>query len=144
MFYKQKKMLEYIYGFNQNIPKEIYLKHLKEKTLLSILNQVPVKKGDVFFLPAGKVHAIGGKILLAEIQQASDITYRIYDWDRVDQNGKERKLHTEFALKAINFQKSTNKRIDYHPKNTPTTPIISCPYFNTSLITVEKNSRKKL
>ncbi len=132
-----EKNARIIYGFNQKISKETYLKHLKEKTLLSILNQVPVKKGNVFFLPAGKVHAIGGKILLAEIQQASDITYRIYDWDRVNKNGKKRELHTKLALQAIDFQKSTNKEIDYHPQNTPTTPIVSCPYFNTSLITIE-------
>jgi mannose-6-phosphate isomerase len=92
-----------ISGFKNKIHKSDYLMHLKNKTLKEILNFEPVSGGDVFYIPAGHVHAIGPGILLAEIQQSSDVTYRIYDWDRFDAAGITRELHTDLALDAINF-----------------------------------------
>ena len=90
-------------GFNNEINEAIYLEHLKKNTLDEILNFEKVKAGDVFFLPAGRVHYIGKGVCLAEIQQTSDITYRIYDFDRKDDKGNTRELHTEQALAAIDY-----------------------------------------
>jgi len=90
-----------VVGFKKNSNKEEYVKHLENKTLMDILNDDKVQQGDVYFIPTGRVHAIGGGVMLAEIQQTSDITYRIYDWDRPDQNGNYRELHTDLALDAI-------------------------------------------
>ncbi|HLV41493.1 MAG TPA: type I phosphomannose isomerase catalytic subunit, partial [Brumimicrobium sp.] len=92
-----------IVGFNQEMTSETYLKHLNEKTLTSILNFDRVKKGDAYFIDVGRIHAIGAGVLLAEIQQTSDITYRVYDWDRVDDKGQSRELHNNLAIDAFNF-----------------------------------------
>ena len=99
-----------IVGFKEDSSREEYLHHIENKKLISLLNEVPVKKGDVFFLETGTIHAIGAGIVIAEIQQTSDVTYRIYDWDRVDANGNERELHTEFALDAINYKTTFTKK----------------------------------
>jgi len=88
-------------GFNQQVDQEKYLEKLEKTELTDILNFEEVTAGDVFFIPAGRVHAIGRGILLAEIQQTSDITYRIYDYDRRDDKGNPRELHTDLALDAI-------------------------------------------
>ncbi len=124
--------------------KDTYLKHLENKTLKEILNFEKVKAGDVFFTPSGRVHAVGAGILLAEIQQTSDITYRIYDWDRVDDKGNPREMHTELALDAIDFK--------FYGKYTA--PIISsllnqtmgiadCKYFTTGLLYFDKPVEKE-
>src|SRR5690606_38724822 len=81
-----------ILGFKNDSSSEEYLEHLENKSLPSVLQEYYVKKGDVFFIETGTIHAIGGGVLLAEIQQTSDITYRVYDWDRVDEQGKAREL----------------------------------------------------
>ncbi|MBA4154185.1 type I phosphomannose isomerase catalytic subunit [Flavobacterium sp.] len=122
-----------IIGFKEDTNQADYLSHLKNKSLLTILNEIPVKKGDVFLLETGTVHAIGGGILLAEIQQTSDITYRVYDWDRVDSNGKGRELHTELALEAINFQTVSAKK-EYTTIENKTISVVDCPYFKTNII----------
>ena len=93
-----------VVGFKDKTNKQDYQEHIKNKTLVAILNETPVEKGDAFFLETGTVHAIGAGVLIAEIQQTSDITYRLYDWDRVDANGVGRELHTDLALDAINFE----------------------------------------
>src|SRR5207244_9473667 len=90
-------------GFNQQVGPELYLEKLRDGRLDDILNREPVAAGDVFFLPAGRVHTLGKGLLVAEIQQASDITYRIYDFDRVDSSGGKRALHTGQALAALDF-----------------------------------------
>jgi mannose-6-phosphate isomerase len=92
-----------IVGFNQEMDREKYLKALNDKKLKDIMNFEKVAPGDVFFMPAGRVHAIGKDILLAEIQQTSDLTYRIYDWERVGADGNLREIHTELALDAIDY-----------------------------------------
>lgn len=90
------------YGFKKEIDKEEFAKRIKEDTLLEVLNEVPVKKGDVFFIEAGTIHAIGKDIVIAEIQQNSNVTYRVYDYGRVDKDGKQRDLHIEKALAVTN------------------------------------------
>jgi mannose-6-phosphate isomerase len=127
-----------ISGFNKQISKEDYVDHLKNKTLKQILNSTPVSSGDVFFIPAGRVHAIGAGILLAEIQQTSDITYRIYDWDRVDTQGKPRELHTELALDAIDYANMNEAKSSYPDKTNSVVNMVKSNYFTTNKIKFDK------
>lgn len=125
-----------IVGFQEKSSKEEYLQKLEEKSLLSILKEVPVKKGDVFFLETGTIHAIGAGIVIAEIQQTSDITYRVYDWDRVDAAGKSRELHIELALDAINYNTTETKK-EYTITANVSNEMVNCPYFITSYLPVQ-------
>lgn len=120
-----------IVGFKKKSSPEEYLEHLKNKNLIEILNEVKVKKGDVFFLETGTIHAIGAGIVIAEIQQTSDITYRIYDWDRVDAEGKSRELHIEQALEAMNYNTTDTQKQYTTVPNTGNT-MVDCPYFTTN------------
>jgi len=123
-----------IVGFNQKMTSEKYLKHLEDKTLTDILNFDTVKTGDAYFIDVGRVHAIGAGVLLAEIQQTSDITYRVYDWDRVDDKGNERELHNDLALDAFDFEMENNFRIDYRKAKNTSNPMVDCPYFTTNFL----------
>ncbi len=138
-----EKGAELISGFNQKVDKDTYLKHLQNKTLRTILNVEKVLKDDVFYMPAGRVHAIGPGILLAEIQQTSDTTYRIYDWDRKDENGKSRELHIDEALDAIDFNFYNEYKTNYLKKINKTNKVIESQFFTTNYIhlnaPVEKN-----
>lgn len=131
-----------IVGFNQPLTPEKYSNHLKSKTLSHTLNFEKVENGDAYFIEAGRVHAIGGGVLLAEIQQTSDITYRIYDWDRVDSDGNKRELHSDLALDAINFDMPDNFRVNYSREENKSNKMISCPYFNTNFLKVSKSLHK--
>ncbi|SEA71901.1 type I phosphomannose isomerase catalytic subunit [Bizionia paragorgiae] len=126
-----------IVGFNQKVDKALFQKHVKDKTLTQILNTESVKEGDAYFIGVGRVHAIGAGVMLAEIQQTSDITYRIYDWDRVDEQGKPRELHTEWALEAIDFNMSNDFKLPYSKSKNETNRIVSCSYFTTNYIHLE-------
>ena len=132
-----------VVGFNDKINKKDYLEQIENKTLVTILNETPVKKGDAFFLETGTVHAIGAGVLIAEIQQTSDITYRLYDWDRVDANGVGRELHTDLALDAINFE-TTNTKVNYEAAKNKSVTIVECPFFKTNILQIsEKYNWKK-
>lgn len=122
-----------IIGFAEKSSSEQYLEKLKNKELLSILKEEKVQKGDVFFLETGTVHAIGKGIVLAEIQQTSDITYRIYDWDRTDNNGKPRELHLDLALDAINYN-PTQTRKPYSKEENKTNTVVESKYFSVNFI----------
>ncbi|MGE4348080.1 MAG: type I phosphomannose isomerase catalytic subunit [Flavobacteriaceae bacterium] len=122
-----------IIGFREKSSSEEYLEKLKNKELLSILKEEKAVKGDVFFLETGTVHAIGSGIVLAEIQQTSDITYRIYDWDRVDDKGNSRELHLDLALDAINYN-PTQTKIDYSKTENKQNTIVESNYFITNFI----------
>ena len=125
-----------IVGFKEDSSKEEYLKHLNDKTLLSILDTVEAKPGDVFFLETGTVHAIGAGLVIAEIQQTSDITYRLYDFDRKDAQGNTRELHVDLALDAINYNKvDTQKK--YETKTNTSNVVVDCPYFTTNFLPLE-------
>ncbi|MEG2103156.1 MAG: type I phosphomannose isomerase catalytic subunit [Flavobacterium sp.] len=128
-----------IVGFKENSSKEEYLKHLKDNTLVSILDNVKAKAGDVFFLETGTVHAIGAGLVVAEIQQTSDITYRLYDFDRVDAQGNKRELHVDLALDAINYNK-VNTQKEYDSKTNTSNVVVDCPYFTTNFIPLESNT----
>lgn len=127
-----------VVGFKSKINKEDYLSHLKNNTLVDILNQTPVQKGDTFFLETGTVHAIGAGVLIAEIQQTSDVTYRLYDWDRVDANGVGRELHNDLAVDAINYEE-TNTKVNYQSELNESVNLVKCPYFKTNLLEVSGN-----
>lgn len=133
-----------ISGFNREMDKETYLKHLNDGTLKDILNYENVKKGDVFFIPAGRVHALGPGMLLAEIQQTSDTTYRIYDWDRTDDQGNTRELHTEEALDSIDFEKHGSYRTPYNTEMNNTNEIVKCDKFTTNLVSFDKTISKDI
>ena len=125
-----------VVGFKKDSNQEEYLSHLENKNLVALLNESPVKKGDVFFLETGTIHAIGAGVVVAEIQQTSDVTYRIYDWDRVDANGQGRELHTELALDAINYN-ATDSKIEYQEEANKSTLVVNCPYFITNIIALQ-------
>lgn len=131
---------EIIVGFKQKSSPEEYLQHLESKTLTSILQKIKVKQGDVFFLETGTIHAIGSGIVIAEIQQTSDITYRVYDWDRVDANGKARELHIDLALEAINYNKVQAQK-EYSKNTNTANQIVTCPYFTTNYIPLDGNMK---
>ncbi len=126
-----------IVGFNKNVSKKQYLDKLNNKKLISILNFEEVKKGDVYFISPGLVHAIGSGVMLAEIQQTSDITYRIYDWNRPNKDGTYRSLHTKEALDTLNYSSQKPYAVSYNQTLNETSEIVSCPYFTTNIIPLD-------
>jgi mannose-6-phosphate isomerase len=128
------KGAELIIGFTKDCTRDEYLDALDAGEVETLLQKVPVTKGDVFFIPAGLVHAIGKGVVVAEIQQSSDITYRIYDYNRVDDQGNERELHTEQALDVINFAAAKNPKTAYKIQPNEITPLVDCDYFTTNMI----------
>ena len=127
-----------IVGFREKSSPSAYIKNLNNKTLLNILDTKEVKQGDVFMLDTGTIHAIGAGIVIAEIQQTSDITYRVYDFDRVDANGNQRELHIDLALEALNYEKIEAQRFYSKIKNT-SNEIVNCKYFTTNIIPLDGN-----
>ncbi len=133
---------ELITGFNREMEREQYLAHLKNGSLKEILNYEKVNSGDIYFMPAGRIHAVGAGVLLAEIQQTSDLTYRIYDWDRLDDQGKSRELHTDLALKAIDFQFHSEYKTHYQTLENSTVLAVDSPYFTTGVIKLDQPVEK--
>ena len=135
-----------IVGFKEKSSPEQYLKNLENTTIVDILDIKNVNQGDVFFLETGTIHALGAGIVIAEIQQTSDITYRIYDFDRKDGNGNTRELHVDLALQAINYNMVEAKK-DYAKVPNVSNEIVNCPYFTTNFIplngeiTIAKNKQ---
>jgi len=127
-----------ISGFAKKIDKEEYLEHLQNNTLDDVMKWHHVSKGDVFYIPAGKVHAIGKGNVILEIQQTSDVTYRIYDYNRTDNNGNPRELHTELAIDAINFEYSENDKTVYESKENAENEIIRTPFFNINQLKINE------
>ena len=124
-------------GLKSGVTRAQYLDAVVAGTLPELLQKYEVHAGDAFFIPAGTIHAIGKGIKVVEIQQTSDITYRIFDWNRVDDNGRPRQLHTALAIDAIDFDSDAQYVITRPPqKNTPV-KIVCCPYFTTNLLEVE-------
>jgi mannose-6-phosphate isomerase len=123
-----------ISGFNRPMDADTYLRYLKENRLPEIMHFEKVEAGDLFFMPAGRIHALGPGILLAEIQQSSDTTYRLYDWDRKDTKGNPRKLHTEEALEAIDFTYHPSVRSSYRKVKNKSVTLISCPHFTANIL----------
>ncbi len=126
-------------GFNEEVDKAKYMEYLKAGKLEELLAKYEVKAGDTFFIPAGTIHAIGAGTVIAEIQQTSDVTYRVYDFGRVDSQGKTRELHTELALDAIDYDLRDDLVVTKEPKQNDTVQIQSCPYFASELVSVDGN-----
>ena len=138
------KKANLIIGFNKTIRKEEYQRSLKENTLLDLLNYESVKEGDAFFINTGKIHAIGAGVLLAEIQQTSDITYRVFDFNRKDKNDKLRELHSDMALDALDFKRKDDFIISYSKTKNELNKMVACPYFNTNYIYLNKDCQINL
>jgi mannose-6-phosphate isomerase len=122
-----------IVGFKEKESPEQFLKNVHDKTLLNILDTKKVHVGDVFLLNTGTIHAIGAGNVIAEIQQTSDITYRIYDFDRVDANGNQRELHLDLALEAINYD-TVEAQKTYAKVDNVSNEMVRCNYFTTNMI----------
>ena len=132
-----------IMGFNKETDKTEYLQALRSNELMNILNTEKVKKGDSFFIPTGLVHAIGKGCFIAEIQQTSDITYRIYDYNRKDADGNTRELHTDLATDVIDYQYHPKHKVDYTPQDNKSVQLVKCPYFTTNLLSFDRDIEKE-
>ena len=128
-------------GFSRRITPTEYEARVADNTLTEVLTHHVITPGDTFYLPAGQVHSIGKGSFIVEIQQTSDITYRIYDFGRLDASGTSRELHTELAREAINYGQSNDIRIDYTHASNREIPLVSTPYFTTSLYEQTKRTR---
>ncbi|BDW91507.1 mannose-6-phosphate isomerase [Flagellimonas marinaquae] len=123
-----------IVGFNKDVEKQEYVKSIEDGTLTDLMNYEEVSEGDTFFINTGKIHAIGAGVLLAEIQQTSDITYRVFDFNRKDKDGNLRELHTGLAVDAIDYKKKDDFKVDYPKNKGETNPMVDCPYFKTNFL----------
>lgn len=131
-------------GFSKRVTPEQYAASVANNTITDLLADYPVAPGDLFFLPAGRIHAIGAGSFVAEIQQTSDVTYRIYDYGRTGADGKPRELHTELAKEAIDYTVQPDYRTHYEPRKNAETPLVTCPYFTTSLYDLDAPVEKEL
>ena len=124
-------------GLSKSITPDDYMRLVEEKKIMDVVAAHDSHKGDVFYLPAGRIHSIGAGNLFAEIQETSDITYRVYDFDRRDSEGNTRDLHTELAKDAIDYNVYDDYRRDYDKDATGVTPLIDCEYFDIKLVVVD-------
>ena len=131
-------------GFRKQIDPEKYVDHVKNNTIMDVLQRYEVKEDDLFFLPPGRVHAIGAGTFIAEIQQTSDITYRIYDYNRKDALGQERELHTDLAKDAIDYRVEADYRIYYNEKLNEAVLLATCDYFTTNLLHFDKTIKRNI
>jgi len=129
-------------GFNQELDRKKYLEYFSNGKLIDLLHFDEVVPGDVFFIPAGRIHAIGKGCLVAEIQQTSDVTYRIFDYHRKDDKGNERELHTDLALDAIDFSCSKEYKTSYKTEENVPTELVTCQYFTTNLLEFDRELDK--
>ena len=120
-------------GLKQQLTPEVYEQMVENDTITEALARYEVSEGDVFFIPAGRIHAIGAGCFVAEIQQTSDVTYRIYDYKRKDKNGNYRELHTKEAAECIDFQIYDNQHITYELSRNEGVQVVSCPHFTTAV-----------
>ncbi|MBR1928258.1 MAG: class I mannose-6-phosphate isomerase [Paludibacteraceae bacterium] len=137
-----KKDAQLILGLAEDTNKEQLMEHLANKNFNNLLNKVVVKKGDVAFVPAGLVHALREEVFVAEIQESSDITYRIHDYDRVDKDGNRRELHIQSALEVMDFKKHDNALINYQEKSNGAVNLVECEHFTTNLINFNRTIQR--
>ena len=126
-------------GLKKEITPEQYKKMVENDTICDALAQYEVHEDEVFFLPSGRIHSIGAGCFLAEIQQTSDVTYRIYDFKRKDKYGNYRQLHTHEAAESINYAIDKNYKTEYVPCKNQGIPLISCPYFSTAVYDLDES-----
>ncbi len=130
-------------GFREGTTREMYLLAVENGTLAEFMNVEFPEPGDTFFTPAGRVHAIGAGTVLVEIQQTSDLTYRIFDWDRKNEGTQERELHTDLALDAIDFNATGRSKLRIDPEYNKAESLVSCEYFNTNLLKLNKPLKRE-
>ena len=134
------KDAELIVGFDAQLEKKEYNKYVSDGSILDVMHHETVAEGDTFYIPTGRVHAIGAGVLLAEIQQTSDITYRIYDYNRVDaKTGKLRDLHNDLAIDVIDFECHKNYKTNYNTKPNSSNELVHSPYFTSNFLIIEGN-----
>lgn len=121
-------------GLNKSITSDEYKQMVADSTICDAITHYPVSKDDCFFLPAGRIHSIGAGCLLLEIQQTSDVTYRIFDFDRRDADGNLRQLHTDEAAACIDYHVEDDYQTHYQQQKNELTPLVSCPYFTTEML----------
>lgn len=126
-------------GLKKEITPEQYKEMVENDTICDALAQYEVHEDEVFFLPSGRIHSIGAGCFLAEIQQTSDVTYRIYDFKRKDKDGNYRQLHTHEAAECINYAVDKNYKTEYVPCKNQGIPLISCPYFSTAVYDLDES-----
>lgn len=131
-------------GFSQEITPEEYVDRVEKNTFMDVLKRYEVKAGDVFFLPAGRVHAIGSGLFIAEIQQTSDVTYRIYDYNRRDKDGNRRELHTELAKDAIDYHVEEDYRTNYVARENEAVDLVDCKYFHTNFLELTESFTREV
>lgn len=137
-----EKDAEIIVGFKEKVDEKSYEKALNEGNILDILNAEKINTGDTYYIPTGRVHAIGAGTVLAEIQQTSDVTYRIYDYERKDKKGNQRELHTEMALAAIDYEVHDSYKTKYAVSKNESATLVHSPYFKTDIIELTKTIQK--
>jgi mannose-6-phosphate isomerase len=131
------KDAEIIVGFENDTDKVVYESHLENNSVLELMHHEMVQKGDTYYIPTGRIHAIGAGVMLAEIQQTSDITYRVFDYDRVDSTtGKKRDLHNDLALDVIDFKSQSNYKTEYKTDDNKANTLVHSPYFKTNFLPV--------
>lgn len=133
-----------IVGFNKEVEKEEYVKSIEAGTLTDLMNYEEVTEGDTFFINTGKIHAIGAGVLLAEIQQTSDITYRVFDFNRKDKEGNLRELHTELAIDAIDYEMKDDFKVNYPHETDTVNTMVDCPYFKTNFLELTQSFHQDL
>ncbi|MDR1331997.1 MAG: class I mannose-6-phosphate isomerase [Tannerella sp.] len=129
-------------GFSRRIDADEYVRRVADNSLTDVLQRYAVAPGDVFFLPAGRVHAIGTGCFIAEIQQTSNITYRIYDYNRRDADGNARELHVDLARDAIDYTPYPDYRTAYAPAENEPVRLVECKYFTTNLLSADKTLKR--
>ena len=129
-------------GFKHDMTKDEYVQAVEHYTIVDALCSFNVKKGDVFFLPPGRIHTIGAGSFVAEIQESSDITYRIYDYDRVGEDGKKRELHTQQAADVIDYKAHDDYKVSYEINSDGEADLVRCKHFTTSLLVADKTIEK--
>lgn len=136
-----EKGAKLVSGFNRDVTPKEFEEAVANKSVEGMLNYVDVHNDDAFFIPARKIHALGAGCMVAEIQQTSDTSYRVYDWDRIDRFGMKRELHIDEALATINFKKEDSGKVSYDKKTkNATVSLVKCPYFTTNLIKLDTKS----
>ena len=137
------KDAELIVGFDEKIEKKDYNTYVADGAVLDVMHHEKVSEGDTFYIPTGRVHAIGSGVLLAEIQQTSDITYRIYDYDRIDaKTGMLRDLHNNLAIDVIDFECHDTYKTSYDTKPNVSNTLVHSPYFTSNFIIIEGTLQK--
>lgn len=127
----------YLYsGFKKHITPDEYRMRVEDGTITDVLARYEVKRGDVFYIPSGRIHAIGGGCLIAEVQQSSDVTYRIFDYNRLDANGKKRELHTDLAAQALDFRVEEEYRTIYPKVDNKATLVVDSPFFSVRVLDI--------